>query len=206
MKRSTCSAFSLVEMMVVILIISIIAAFAVPVVTGINRSSQLARGTQILADQLTLARQTAISRNRQVEVRFYQFADPETPGSRTSFRALQTLEVINARAVSPLDRVQTLPTSVIFDSAATLSSLFDSAKKPAVRGADPLPRVGTNYQYVSLRFRPDGSTDLLPTQGPWFVTVHEEIHGDGLAKPPANFVTVEIDPINGGLKFFRPGI
>jgi uncharacterized protein (TIGR02596 family) len=206
MNLSSQSAFSLLEMLVVILIISIIATFAVPVVTGVNRSSQLATGTQIVADQLALARQTAISRNRQVEVRFYKFSDPEQPMSGSCFRALQTLEVINARTTSPLDKVQSLPTAVIIDSSATLSSLFDPAKKTPVPGVDPLPRVGPNYQYVSLRFRPDGSTDLLPTQGPWFITIHEEIRGDGLARPPANFTTVEIDPINGGVKFYRPGL
>jgi uncharacterized protein (TIGR02596 family) len=194
------------EMLVVILIISIIATFAVPVVTGINRSSQLSRGTQILSDQLNLARQTAIARNRQVEVRLYKYADPEQPNSLAAFRGMQTLEVLSPRAVSPLDRLQTLPTAVIIDSSATLSSLLDPNKKQLVSGSDPLPRMGTNYQYVALRFRPDGSTDLLPTQGPWFLTVHEEISGDGLTKPPANFTTLEIDPINGGIKFFRPGL
>lgn len=206
MKHPIDSGFSLLEMLVVILIISIIAAFAVPVVTGVNRSSQLARGTQIVSDQLAIARQTAITRNRQVEVRFFQFADPEQPGSRNCFRGLQTLEVVNARTVSPLDKVQPLPTNVIIDASAALSSLLDPAQNAAVPGTDPLPRVGTNYQYVSLRFRPDGSTNLLPTKGPWFLTLHEEIHGDGLARPPANFATLEIDPINGGVKFYRPGL
>lgn len=206
MKRSSDSGFSLMEMLVVILIIGIIAAFAVPVVTGVNRSSRLARGAQIVADQLALARQTAITRNRQVEVRFYKFADPEELTSPSRFRGMQILEVINARALSPLDKVQPLPTTVIIDASATLSSLFDPAHKTPVLGADALPRVGTNYQYIALRFRPDGSTDLLPTQGPWFLTIHEEIYGDGLTRPPANFTTMEIDPINGGVKFFRPGL
>jgi uncharacterized protein (TIGR02596 family) len=206
MKHLTDSGFSLLEMLVVILIISIIATFAVPVVTGINRSSQLARGTQIVADQLAIARQTAITRNRQVEVRFFKFADPEQPMSRNCFRGLQVLEVINPRAISPLDKMQPLPTNVIIDASAALSSLLDPAQKTAVPGADQLPRVGTNYQYVSLRFRPDGSTDLLPTKGPWFLTLHEEIYGDGLTRPPANFTTLEIDPINGSVKFYRPGL
>ena len=73
-------------------------------------------------------------------------------------------------------------------------------------GTDPLPRVGANYRYVALRFHPDGSTDLLPTAGPWFLTLHDEVQGDGLAQPPANFSTIEMDPVNGSLKFFRPGL
>jgi uncharacterized protein (TIGR02596 family) len=206
MSRSAYRAFSLIEMLVVILIIGIIATFAVPIVTSVGRSSRLNRATQTVADQLALARQTAISRNHAVEVRFYQFADPETPGSSSSFRALQTLEVINARAISPLDKVQPLPASTIIDASPTLSSVLDPGKRAMAPGTDPLPRIGTSYLYVALRFHPDGSTDLLPTAGAWFLTVHDEVQGDGLARPPANFVTLEIDPINGSLKFFRPGL
>jgi hypothetical protein len=75
-----------------------------------------------------------------------------------------------------------------------------------VPGVDPLPRAGASYRYVALRFQPDGSTDLLPTGGSWFLTVHDEIAGDALAQPPADFSTIEIDPLNGSLKFFRPGL
>jgi uncharacterized protein (TIGR02596 family) len=206
MNLSANRGFSLVEMLVVLLIIGIIAAFAVPVVAGVSRSSRLTRAAATVGDQLALGRQAAIARNRTVEVRFYQFADPEVPGSPSSFRALQTFEVINARALSPLDKMQILPTAVIIDASPGLSSLVDPQKRILVSGADPLPRAGTNYHYVSLRFHPDGSTDLLPTQGPWFLTLHDEVRGDGLAQPPANFTTMEVDPINGSVKFFRPGL
>ena len=196
--------FSLIEMLVVIAIIGIIAAISVPVAGSISRGTKLTRATQTIVDQLAIARQVAIGRNHTVEVRFYQFADPEIPGSKFAFRALQSVEMVNAHVAAPLDKVQSLPESTIIDAAPGLSSVVDPAKRTLSAGVDSLPRVGTSYKYVALRFRPDGSTDLLPTAGSWFLTLHDETSGDGLTQPPANFSTIEIDPVNGALKFFRP--
>jgi uncharacterized protein (TIGR02596 family) len=191
-------------------IMAIILAFAVPATNTILRGNRMTQATQIIVDRLALARQTAITKNRAVEVRFYQFADPEVPGTAASFRALQALEVVKANVVLPLEKLQPLPTAIIIDSAQSLSSLLDPndphkrTKVTATISSPSLPRVGTNYSYVALRFRPDGSTDLLPT-AEWFLTLHSEVSGDGLTTPPANFVTVDIDPVSGTLKFFRPG-
>ncbi len=206
MNRTAHRAFSLLELIVVIAIIGLIASMAVPVVGSVARSARLNQATQIITDQLAIARQTAIGRNHAVEVRFFQFADPDSPGSKSSYRALQTLEVINGRQMVPLDKVQNLPISTIADHAPALSSLLDPAKRTVVPGSDPMPRISTGYQYTAIRFRPDGSTDLLPTEGPWFLTLHDETAGDGLAKPPQNFTTIEIDPVNGSLKFYHPGL
>jgi uncharacterized protein (TIGR02596 family) len=202
------SGFTLIEMLVVMAIIGIILALTLPATTTILRGNRMTQATQIVVDRLALARQTAITRNHAVEVRFYQFADPEVPGAASSFRALQALEVVKANVVLPLEKLQPLPTAIIIDSAQSLSSLLDKNKRTkvtATAASPPLPRVGTNYSYIALRFRPDGSTDLLPTAD-WFLTLHSETNGDGLATPPANFVTVDIDPVSGTLKFFRPGI
>ena len=204
MSRSTAAAFSLLEMIVVIAIVGIIAAMAIPVAGSVSRATKLTQASQTIGDQLAIARQTAIATNRAVEVRFYQYADPEVPGSKVAFRAIQALEIVNPRLITAVDKLQALPDSMIIDSAPVLSSILDPAKRTVSAGTDSLPRVGTNYKYVAMRFRPDGSSDLLPTAGTWFLTVHDEIQGDGLTQPPPNFATIEIDPVNGALKFFRP--
>ena len=204
MSRSSRLGFSLLEMLAVILIIGIIAGVLVPAASGIVRGTRLTQATQTIVDELGVARQTAIGKNRLVEVRLYQYADPQTPASSSRFRAVQTFQVVNSRWFFPLDKVQPFPTSTIMDSAPGLSSVLDPTTRPPSAGTDPIPVVGTNYQYVAIRFHPDGSTDLLATGGPWFLTLHDEVNGDALNQPPANFSTVEIDPVNGSLHVFRP--
>src|SRR4051812_23859921 len=77
---SRIRGFSLIELMVVMLIIGIIAAFVVPATSNILKGSQMTQGSQILYDQISLARQYALSKNHPVEVRFIRYADPEVPG------------------------------------------------------------------------------------------------------------------------------
>ena len=94
------SAFSLIELVVVIAIIAIIATFTVPAATTILRGSALTQASQTLTDQISFARQRALSRNLAVEVRFYLYADPEAPGETVNtpttgqYRAIQLFEVV----------------------------------------------------------------------------------------------------------------
>ncbi len=213
-------AFSLIELIIVISVIVIIAAFTIPAMNTVLKGSQLTQGSGILVGQLNIARQQALSRNRQVEVRFYRYADPETPGEEAGkpetgkYRAMQLFQVTPQGVALPIDKVQTLPLSVIFSYSETegLSSLLDkptaqTPKKPGI--ADKAaPRLGRgidyNYEYVSLKFMQDGSTDKSPT-GRWYVTViglNDKLTSP--TKPPPNFFTVQVDPVSGVTKTFRP--
>jgi uncharacterized protein (TIGR02596 family) len=209
------NGFTLIELLVVVSIMVLVALFVAPAVVGVFRGSNLTQAAQLVSGQLDLARQSAITQNHTVEVFFYQYADPSVPGQNTAnsntwtFQAVQSFVISDTGAVSPLGKVETLPSGIIMDSGPTLSSLFDPAKRTySTNPTTALPRAGKNYAYFSMRFYPNGSTDLSPTingvNEPWCLTLHSAQSGDKLAVAPANFWTILIDPINGGLAGFHP--
>jgi uncharacterized protein (TIGR02596 family) len=228
------SAFSLVELLIVVAIIGIIAGFGVPAVQGVLRGSALTQASSQLTDNLGLARQHAISRNRTVEVRFYRFGDPEVPGesaqdpSSGSFRALQYFEVNETGVSVPIGKYQRFPDTMMMNPGEKLSTLLGEQTTLGNRlvtqnevrtGKNPeLPRnVGLNYEYVWFRFNPDGTTDLPPLGasgkpsdgGRWYITVHsiaDANRTEGNTKPPPDFFTWMIEPVSGTSKTFRPGV
>src|SRR5213594_2834339 len=64
--------FSMIEMMVVIAILGIVAAFSVPALLSLNRSLQLKGAVQNLAGQLQLARQKAMATGVRQIMHLYQ--------------------------------------------------------------------------------------------------------------------------------------
>lgn len=209
--RVATAAFTIAELLLVMAILCLVAVFTVPAINHLMAGSQLTRSADRIAGALSLARQTAISRNQAAEVRFYQYGDPDVPGETAGnpgtgkFRAFQILAVEESGKANPVAKVETLPGLSIVDANPELSSLLDASRSKTWTAADPqlpLPRVGTSYACRSFRFRPDGSTDLAPT-GSWFLTVHHAT--DPASVPPKfNFVTIQIEPVSGLTSTYRP--
>lgn len=206
-------AFTLVEMLIVTSIVGLLLALVVPVTNGVVQANQITTASQIVVDQLNLARQTAIARNRVVELRFYQCRSASRQPQADEVAALQAL-VFDARneVSTPLREVQWLPGAAVISSNATLSTVFASGMEKAnwTNGDPkrPLPGLlggdGTNYKAFSVYFRPDGSTNLATQSSgsSWWVSLHGV---NETAEVPANIISVQINPFNGTLNLHRPG-
>src|SRR4051794_11618182 len=112
LSRTDRRGFSLLELLIVCGVIAVVVAFTIPAVTTMIRGSQLTQGAQLLTDQMSLARQRALTKCRAVEVRFYKFGDSEAPGESIGdsgtgkYRAFQLFDVLPSGPAVPLGRIQ----------------------------------------------------------------------------------------------------
>jgi uncharacterized protein (TIGR02596 family) len=213
--RPRLASFTLVEMLVVIAIISILAFLAIPSVMSLERSSDLTSGSNNLISQLSLSRDVAMARNCEVEFRFYELPDVSAPpnGPPTVFRAFQSFSLDeNGLQTNAITKVVFLPDQVCMVNNNSVSTLLMTQNPPyAVAGSVGAAPLGYyapgSYGYVAFHFKPDGSTDLNPnpTFSSWHLSLanlHDPAQaGLGL---PANFVTIQIDPVSGRVRYFRP--
>lgn len=206
--------FTLIELLVVLAIIAILATLTAPAILSSLHGTELTQGAQIVRDEMEMARQTALTQNQFIEVRFYRVAKPGMPGETVGspatgkYRGLQSFSFDTTGKASAIDMIRWLPGTVIMDSNGTLSSLLGASQQKSWTTLDPqvsLPTQGTAYSACAFQFRPDGSTNLTPAIGvQWFVTLHDGLKGDNFTTLPSNFSTLQIDPLNGHVQSYRP--
>lgn len=204
------AAFSLLELLVVIAIIAILATLATAGLDSVSRSTKLASAAQRLGDQIALARQTALARNLPVEVRLYKLPDfDQTSGSPTVWRGLQVFLVEGGNA-TPVTRPLFFPNRVIISENNAVSPLLQNSASGLGAEVTPTAPVGAfpsaNVRYKSFTMRPNGTvtaSNNIPSEN-WFLTLHHENDPKPDGLKPANFATVQINPVTGKISVLRP--
>jgi len=220
------SAFTLMELLAVIVIIAVIGSFAVPALRKVVQASELTQTAQTVIEQLGIIRQRAIARGKNHQVRFYNFVDKSMSSSSASYhRALLVFEQQDDGTWNPITKLYKFPVSVFMDkgkasdSASLTTILFPSngAKSRSLQGSNTLTKetsqilsvvkTGSSYYYIPITFRPSGSTDL-DKSATWFLTLRPLLPNSAnpetnLAKVP-NYITIQIDPYTGVSRYFRP--
>ncbi len=202
---ASARGFSLMELLVVVGIMAILAAVAIPAMTSNNNAANLTSAAQRLADEMRLAQQTATTRNLPVEVRFYLLPDP-TNTSAKIYRGFQSFLVNDDSTYQPLTKASFLPTGITTNTSAAYSTLI--TEFTPLTSTFSVPTAGTTYQYVAFQFRSDGSTNLASAPnagGSWCVTLEPQREKEGSTPGlKANFATLQIDPLIGRVKVIRP--
>lgn len=216
---SRSRAFSLIELMVVLGVVGLLLAFAAPNLFSLITANTLSSEGAVLRNQLTYAQQIAVSKNADVEVRFFKVADYANAGIEEAFRSFQLYQYNLDGDMVPVSSYFRIKSPVlVHESLSTLLNPSANASSKDKRYGFSSPNRGTgeapvgeggrlqNASYVSFRFRPDGSTDLpFRTSGKdtWYITL---VQGEGAlrADKPDNYLCLQINPYNGQVSEFRP--
>lgn len=218
MKLRRAGGFTLVELLVVMGIMVLLIAIVGPTAIQMLRGTNITQSGEMVSDQFVLARQTALTKNRPVEVRFYEVPIASADKSK-NFAAMQSFRIEENGVATPVTKLQLLRDRIVFatDAEGTgddqlHSTLINPPQNASLRikGTEKLPVFPNEAEckYVGFQFLPNGSADLDPTgaseAGGWFVTLVEA----NLKMPsngrPKNFYTLRIEPLSGRVRFFRP--
>jgi len=184
---SSREGFTLVEMLVVLAIIAILSVLALPSIKGVLGSMDMKGAVNIVTSQLELARQTATTRNTQVEVRIYQdpnVTDPNgnltNPAGEKAFRII-AVAILSSNPGTIGDQYISpgipLPGDIVFDATPAYSTLLDPTQPDASANSrqilagtslpqDPFaPTLLKGRPFMKFTYLPNGTVNLSPVGG-----------------------------------------
>lgn len=191
--RTARRGFTLLELLVVIAIMAIMLVLVLPGVGSILQANDLSSAGKLVSDQFALARQEAMARNRQVEIRFIQTTNSD-------FRALQLwMQKPGANNFVPLQRVAFLSPRV---AISTFLSPLLSDPNATMAGTTNFGGSLGNAAYRALAFRANGAPNASLSASNNFLTIVGE--RDATNPSPSNYSAIQIIPENGRVHSFRP--
>jgi uncharacterized protein (TIGR02596 family) len=211
--------FTLVELLVVLAIMGILATLSVAAIGSLVNSNNLSAATSIVQGQLDLARQTAKTLNRSVQLRLYQ--DQKTTSDTPSIDLLQVVVPAENSAVEsdqPIQKPILLPQKVIIADSAS-----DLLLAPLTAGAGTAPYVfnpplsGTIKHCYILTFSTTGAVTTTDNNGNpispspsnsayWSLSIvpQQQYRSKGNVSALQNYATFYINSVNGTYSVARP--
>lgn len=202
--------FSLIELLVAMTIISLLAVATVPAMRGTMDGINVRGAADLAEAELLLARQTAMTRNLPVEVRFYKCDD----GTGEAWRMIASVIPSSSSGRADDEWVtagKSLPGGVIFEHANNYSSVITAAVPASPDKIAPwisqetatAPKALRDKSYVGFLFNADGSTNL-PRGQSWYVTLKNSKSQPAADSPAANYVSIVLDSLTGRTIAYQP--
>lgn len=203
--------FTLLELLCVIALIAILGVAALPAMQSVLNGANLKGAAGMVESIIAMARQTSMSRNLPVEVRFYEFDD----GTGEAWRKVGVLIPASSSGL-PADQwitpVKLLPGNIIINDSGEFSTILSRATAPS--GGEVIapwlgqesmnaPKSVQGKNYVGFRFNSDGSSNL-PSDQPWCLTLTPPLAEAAGNAPAANYVALVMDPITGRTLSYQP--
>ena len=204
------AAFSLLELLCVMAVISILAVTATQSIRSSLEGYNLTGAADMVRAELLLAKQTALSRNMPVEVRFYKYTD--ITGDKWRLMALLIPAAVSGNSSDEwITSGRMLPGNVVMEDSSEYSTVLSKALPLGSDKVAPwtalessnAPRILQGKSYVGFLFESDGSTNL-PNGQPWCLTLKNLQARPSGTGPTANYVSLVIDAATGSARSFQP--
>ncbi|MGV3659954.1 MAG: Verru_Chthon cassette protein D [Prosthecobacter sp.] len=194
--------FTLVEIVVVLAIVTVVLAFGTPYAFSTMQASSLTSVGDTVMQKISMAQQRAVTENRVTALQFYFY---EKDGI-TACHAMQLVAVDPAtNAVTALEGPAYWSDGRVVLLDGELSPIFTNIP-PADTGEapeEPFRSLGATFHRV--RFYPGGGTSLeVPLRQAYLTLVNSNKFKQGMTEPPPNYYTVQIDPVAGRSRSYRP--
>ena len=198
------SAFTLVEMLVVIVIIAIVLTFLIPALSP-SSARALEGDSRNFAAQLENARMMAFAKRTKTRV---LIASTNDWGTDFSWRAYM-LASFDSTTGNWLQqgKIFRLSQSTTFDSATGIVASRSATTTPVVKAPNATPTPAPSpFTGAYVEFNPTGSTSLDPSATPEIVRIQDGfVPTTGSSPTPvrknqALHIDVSIDPASGGMK------
>jgi uncharacterized protein (TIGR02596 family) len=211
------SGFSLVELLMVMAIIGVLTTLSVTGLASMMSSNHLNEATVVVQGQLELARQTAKTLNRSVQLRFYK--DQNNTSAAPSIDCLQIVVPAENSATEvdqPVEKPMLLPQSVIIaDNSPTDLNLMDfSDSSSTFKSFNPPPPSNYTDCYI-LTFSPTGAITATAANGStnpssnnstvyWSLSLVPQTQYRARGTVSGNYATFYLNSVNGTYACARP--